>query len=499
MIGINDIKERVKQIEEYSKGYIEDLRVEELKSLVDEKIKNFKPSLMVYGTYNAGKSTLLNALFGKEEMAKTGDAPETFKVTEYKYNGYTLYDTPGINAPIEHEEITQEHLKKSELILFVLSNDGSFEERFIYETIANVIKLKKPILIVLNNKKGIKRGSEEETEQLAKINENIKKIGDEFGIKNAEERVNIVIVNAKSALKAKIENKKVLLNRSNILELEQKIDELLAKSGSKDIINTLANNINSFIDDVIDNINSKIEDIGLRKIEELKTELEKLKKSTAIELKNTIKEDAKITLDNLRELLLEQDKEKIDEYIEKRVQDSIEYLEGKLKSIQDELKVKVDNFNNELKEIKVQKDALKINNIDITPEEKISNNNQNDIGDIIGKSLPTILATFPIKIPATIVTIATTLFSVFFGNSKEKDKAKAKLDERRERYMIAKNKANSFAHEFKKSFNQAIDDSLNNLFNDTLKELNKLSANLSFESKKVEDIKKKLNSLKISL
>ncbi len=131
---------------------------------------------MVYGTYNAGKSTLLNALFGQDEMAKTGDAPETFKVTEYKYNGYTLYDTPGINAPIEHELITEEHLKKSELILFVLSNDGSFEERFVYEKIANVVKMGKPILIVVNNKKGTKKNSKEELEELKKINENLRTI-----------------------------------------------------------------------------------------------------------------------------------------------------------------------------------------------------------------------------------------------------------------------------------------------------------------------------------
>jgi len=498
MIGIDDIKYRVEEIAKYSKNYIDEQKLDKLNDLIDVKIKNFKPSLMVYGTYNAGKSTLLNALFGKDEMAKTGDAPETFKVTEYKYNGYTLYDTPGINAPIEHEKITEEHLKKSELILFVLSNDGSFEERFIYERIINVIRLNKPILIVLNNKKGTKKNSQEEIEQLEKVNENLIKIAKEFDIVNIEEKVDIVIVNAKTALKAKLENKPILLNRSNILQLEQKIDQLLLKSSSKDVINTLAININNFIDEVIANINSKIDDIGLRKIEELKTELEKLKKSVSIELKNTIKQDEKNIANELKGLLLEQNKEAIDSYTQKVIDDTSNYTNRKLENIRDELKIKVDNFNNEIKKIDIKKDNLKINDIDITPN-NITSNNSDSIEDTIGKILPVIISSLPIKIPAAIITIATTLFSIFSGSSKEKDMAEAKLEEEKKRQMLAKNKADSFAYEFKKSFELAIDESLNNLFNDTLLELNRLSSDFSSDSKKVEEAKKKLNSLRINV
>ena len=40
---------------------------------IDSKLNDFRPTLMIYGAYNAGKSTLLNALFGKDEYAKTGE------------------------------------------------------------------------------------------------------------------------------------------------------------------------------------------------------------------------------------------------------------------------------------------------------------------------------------------------------------------------------------------------------------------------------------------
>ncbi len=123
---------------------------------IEHKLKFFEPTLMIYGTYNSGKSTLLNALFGIEEMAKTGDSPETDRVHEYNYNGYTIYDTPGINAPIEHEEVTNKHLKKCEVILFVLSNDGSFEEEYIYKKVIEIVKHNKP---PINCAKQIKMGN----------------------------------------------------------------------------------------------------------------------------------------------------------------------------------------------------------------------------------------------------------------------------------------------------------------------------------------------------
>jgi len=117
-----DIK---REVVKYSKEYQSTENTKEFTAHIEEKLNNFKPTIMVYGTYNAGKSTLINALFGQEELAKTGDAPETSTVSEYEYNGYTIYDTPGINAPQEHEKVTTEHLKKCELVLFVLSNDCS--------------------------------------------------------------------------------------------------------------------------------------------------------------------------------------------------------------------------------------------------------------------------------------------------------------------------------------------------------------------------------------
>ena len=45
-------------------------------------------------------------------MQKQGDAPETKDVHEYEYNGYTIYDTPGLNQEEKMILLLQNKKKK---------------------------------------------------------------------------------------------------------------------------------------------------------------------------------------------------------------------------------------------------------------------------------------------------------------------------------------------------------------------------------------------------
>ena len=237
IVDKSDYLEIQKKIEEYSSELVTKEELVSFNQHIEVKLLDFKPTLMIYGTYNAGKSTLLNALYGQEELAKTGDAPETKEIHEYKYNGYTIFDTPGLNARSDDDIVTKEHLDKSEVILFVLSNNGSLEEEYVYEKISEVVKANKPIIIVLNNKSGIDSNSIESIEIINKVGENLRKISDRRGIERVEEKVDVCMVNAKSALKGKLENKKLILKKSNILQLEEMIEKLLNKSVSSEVIN----------------------------------------------------------------------------------------------------------------------------------------------------------------------------------------------------------------------------------------------------------------------
>jgi len=335
---------------------------------MDSKLLDFTPTLMIYGAYNAGKSTLLNALFGEDEKAKTGDAPETKDIHEYEYNGYTIFDTPGLNARIDDDIVTQEQLNKSEVILFVLSNNGSLEEEFVYEKISVVVKANKPVIIVLNNKSGVELNSGLAIDLIDKVGANLRKIGDRNNISNIENKVSLCMVNAKTALKGKLEGKNLILKRSNILQLEEMIEELLEAAGSKEVINTLNAYTQEFIGNIISKIDSQMDDAEVKKIEELITYLEKFKQSTEIKLKSIVSKKMPSFIENVSSKLLSGDVE-IDPYIQNTIEDINLQAVNIFKKVESDLQTKIDSFAIEFKELNAEYIELDISNNIETPKE----------------------------------------------------------------------------------------------------------------------------------
>ncbi|CAM3580417.1 GTPase [Erysipelothrix urinaevulpis] len=64
------------------------------------------------GAVNAGKSSLLNALLGKDTLSVSPVASTTAQVMEIKVNDYTLYDTPGL----QNESKLSHHLNDEDLL-----------------------------------------------------------------------------------------------------------------------------------------------------------------------------------------------------------------------------------------------------------------------------------------------------------------------------------------------------------------------------------------------
>lgn len=66
-------------------------------------VNDGQPKIAVFGKYNHGKSTLLNALIG-EDVFKVADKRETTSVSEYSHNQVTWIDTPGLDADVKGED-----------------------------------------------------------------------------------------------------------------------------------------------------------------------------------------------------------------------------------------------------------------------------------------------------------------------------------------------------------------------------------------------------------
>ena len=75
------------------------------------------------GQYNAGKSTILRVLTGREDIVIDSDVC-TDTVTAYDWNGVRLLDTPGVHAGHpDHDERTYAVIDRADLLVFVVTNE----------------------------------------------------------------------------------------------------------------------------------------------------------------------------------------------------------------------------------------------------------------------------------------------------------------------------------------------------------------------------------------
>ena len=117
-----EILERAKQaLSESRKGEVRDL----VKSLPDTDEEEERPiSLAFAGQYSAGKSTLLKALTGLEDIA-TGVGITTEETRTMDWNGVQVVDTPGIHTSLrpDHDTISYEAISQADLLVFVITNE----------------------------------------------------------------------------------------------------------------------------------------------------------------------------------------------------------------------------------------------------------------------------------------------------------------------------------------------------------------------------------------
>lgn len=124
----------------------EQRRVDELLATLEDLF-----TIVVVGEFNAGKSSLINALFGAKlrtegpvpvddviSILRHGDQPSQKRLSDYVVEQFypveflrniTLVDTPGTNSIVQwHQEITEDYIPRADLVLFVTSIDRPLSE-----------------------------------------------------------------------------------------------------------------------------------------------------------------------------------------------------------------------------------------------------------------------------------------------------------------------------------------------------------------------------------
>lgn len=125
---------------------------EDLQRRKKEKIK-----ITCAGIYNAGKSSLLNALTDGYNF-KVGDIPTTATIDTYRTNKYQYVDTPGLNANKYDDKTAKEAFKDADMILFVsnMQNGGlnAAESEYLKQlanTLGGMDILEKQVVFVMSN------------------------------------------------------------------------------------------------------------------------------------------------------------------------------------------------------------------------------------------------------------------------------------------------------------------------------------------------------------
>lgn len=188
-----------------------------------------RPEVLVFGAYNAGKSTLINALLGTEH-APVGDVPTTEGVDRYDYGPCMLVDTPGVNAPIEHDETTREALRSAHLVMFVV-REGDQDVSDLYTRLFELLAAGSDVLLVLNH-------SMTQAEDVEELRQHMLTVLDDWGQRHGcdetlLDRLPVMPVNARLALRGKLEGRQSFLAVSGLEDLGFGLNAWLEQVESK--------------------------------------------------------------------------------------------------------------------------------------------------------------------------------------------------------------------------------------------------------------------------
>ncbi|XDR21532.1 GTP-binding protein [Pseudomonas putida] len=173
-----------------------------------------------------------------------------------------MLDTPGIDAPLEHEAITREQLVQSDVVIFVVNPLGVVEEEKTLDVLLELVLAGKMIFLVLNCK------SRFDPIDLARIKDELsERIQQKAGSQKVLGHIPIVEVNARSALKAKLENKQNLLNSSGFPKFERDLEGFFASVEQKAIVARVANELRSFLDATVAELDKRQDQAAIKRLD----------------------------------------------------------------------------------------------------------------------------------------------------------------------------------------------------------------------------------------
>lgn len=353
--------------------------------LYREKIACLRPQVMMYGIYNAGKSSIINALIGKE-VARVADVPTTDSIDKYQWHDYEIADTPGVDAPIEHELVTEAYIRQADVVLFVMSNTGSHDKAANYERMAAIDRNGKQLVVIINDKQG-ELMSDEPVEQNANLYNLAVKVRSNLHSMGVRQDCKIVFFNADMVKQVRSEESPEvaawLLEHSRLAELENVILSELKKSNSFKVLQNGVFEMDKSLQAIIKELTENESSQGIKHINNAITELQQQRIDMRKMMKDYIDRKALSMGKNLPDMIWEHRDNQ--EAINQLVQEEVEKLS---KSAQNELEYLLENtkglIENDMQKLIAVVEELNVqgaHNIDFAAD-TLAGSNSMDVGEL---------------------------------------------------------------------------------------------------------------------
>lgn len=176
-------------------------KVQELAQRIPGEVAPPDESVQVVfaGQYSAGKSSILKAMTGREDI-ETGGGITTQQVQELDWNGIRVADTPGVHTELrpDHDETTYEAISRADLLVFVVTNelfDSHMAEHF--RKLAIGREKAHEMLLVVNKMQRCAEGNTPEAQEV--IRQDLQSVLAPF----TPEQLRLSFVDAEAALEAR--------------------------------------------------------------------------------------------------------------------------------------------------------------------------------------------------------------------------------------------------------------------------------------------------------
>ena len=324
-----------------------------------EYFELLQPKLTILGSYNAGKSTLVNVLLANPKAALTGEIPLTQALHHYWWRDVRLVDTPGLNSAHESQKIAIEQLHQACHIIFIM-REHEVESHELYRNLTEVLKKNRRIIIIFNH-----QSSPNEVEAyLQRIDQQIKIQASRTSIDyQIMSNFEIVAVNLKTALCARLNKNQILLEHSGYPKLLIQLTQWLNTVGAEE---SILKNLRQYVDqELFMPLDSFFKEVyvdpeQLRSLYKSKLLLEKERIDVRRELRCYIQQQVTQSKTLVTKLLEKNDSGNIEQQLEHLYQQLQEGLIQKIK-----LKIEVTNHT-VIKALNVQLDILKQNQAEST-------------------------------------------------------------------------------------------------------------------------------------